>query len=289
MGEDEKEMLLPDNDTENVEQQTTEENVDEVVEDVETAENTEDTAKDVEETQSDKTLRELIKENPKYKEEFNNIIKSRLSRRERNMSEDIESKYEKLNNVLKYGLGADNIEDATNQLNEFYSAKGKIIPTNNSESFLKEKDLERLAKMDADEFDDEDEIMDEIERLGKKGVDNMTQKEKFMYKFLAEKHETAERESELLKIGAKKETIDSEEFKKFAKKFAKETPIKEVYEYYENSKPKKDYKPAGSMNNTQTKKEKTMYTPDEAKKLTKKDLSDPAVYKALQDSMKSWK
>ena len=82
---EENEMLEQTNETENVDTQTTEENVGGIE-----LTDTSEAANAVEETKEvKKTLRELLKENPEYQEEFNGMVKNRLDRKDREYQKEI--------------------------------------------------------------------------------------------------------------------------------------------------------------------------------------------------------
>ena len=81
------------------------------------------------------------------------------------------------------------------------------------------------------------------------------------------------------------------EFKEFASKFNSQTPIADVYRIYTKTLPKKEIKPMGSMTNSDSTDDgvKEFYTPDEARKFTKKELDDnPKLFNALIKSMHKW-
>ena len=74
--------------------------------------------------------------------------------------------------------------------------------------------------------------------------------------------------------------------------FKEGTPIRVIYDNYTKTQPKKEYKTAGSMKNTNSGEGaiKDFYTPDEAKRFTKDDFDkNPALYEAVVKSMAKWK
>ena len=93
-------MLEQTNETENVDTQTTEKNVAGGIEltDTEEVQSTEESATKKEEVRQ--TLRELLKNNPDYQEEFSEMMKTRLDRKDREF-ERVLSKYKDTENVLK--------------------------------------------------------------------------------------------------------------------------------------------------------------------------------------------
>lgn len=287
MVQENDEMLEQTNETENTETQTAEENV----EDVEIEENveTKDVGEQTKEKAEKKSLSEILKENPELQKEYNNSMKKRLNRQKDSLSRQYSEKYEKLENILKTGLNTDNIDDATSKLEEFYKEQGINIPS--IEKNYSDKELQILAKAEANEIIElgYDEIVDEVDRLVSKGVDNMTLKEKLIFKELAEKKNEEEREIELEKIGAKQEILNSKEFKEYSSMFNEKTPITKVYEMYTKSLPKPEVEQIGDLSNQNKKEDKNFYTPEEVDRLTEKDYEDPEIFKKVRASMLRWK
>ena len=286
----EDEELLHNSETENAGTQSAEE----VVENVEGNENN-DNQQDVENSDNQeitekKSFRDLLRENPEYQERFNELVQRRVSAKERSVREEYDKKYSKIDNVLKYGLQTNDINDAADKLKQYYEDNGITIP-DVIEQRYNQDDLMKLARMDADEISDMgiEEVIEETERLSKKGADNMTAREKLTFKFLADKRSEYETKSELLKSGAKKEVYESNEYREFAKKFeGSKFSAKEIYEFYKEKQPKDNVKPLGSMVNNSNDKNKRLYTPEQAAQLSKEDLDNPEIFKAVQESMKHW-
>jgi hypothetical protein len=149
------------------------------------AENTEQTAEQTPKSYTD--------------EEVNAIVGKRLARQEAKLRKEYDRKYGRLEEVLKVGLETESVEDATDKLETFYASKGKKI----NKPQYSAKDIEMLARAEADEiisagFED---VVDEVDRLTEIGVENMTAREKAVFKVLAEHRQSAERSRELTKIG----------------------------------------------------------------------------------------
>ena len=109
---------------------------------------------------------------------------------------------------------------------------------------------------------------------------------------LAEHRQRAERGQELSKIGVTEDVYNSREFQDFAGKFNANTPIRDIYDIYNKTQPKKEIKTMGSMKNHNSgdKGVKDFYTVDEARKFTKKDFDEnPALFAAVEKSMQRWK
>lgn len=290
MENEENEELLRNSETENTDTQSAEEVVENVdgnansnnQQDVENNDNQDVTEK--------KSFRDLLRENPEYQERFNELVQRRVSAKERSVREEYDKKYSKIDNVLKYGLQANDIDDAADKLKQFYEDNGVTIPDVVEQRYSQD-DLMKLARMDADEISDMgiDEVIEETERLSKKGADNMSAREKLTFKFLAEKRNEYETTSELLKNGAKKEVYESKEYREFAKKFeGSKFSAKEIYDFYKEKQPKDEVKPLGSMANNSNDKTQRLYTPEQAAQLSKEDMSNPEIFKAVQESMKHW-
>lgn len=288
--ENENEELLHNSETENTDTQSAEE----VVENVDGNTNS-DNQQDVENNDNQdvpekKSFRDLLRENPEYQERFNELVQRRVSAKERSVREEYDKKYSKIDNVLKYGLQANDIDDAADKLKQYYEDNGVTIPDVVEQRYSQD-DLMKLARMDADEISDMgiDEVIEETERLSKKGADNMSAREKLTFKFLAEKRNEYETTSELLKNGAKKEVYESKEYREFAKKFeGSKFSAKEIYDFYKEKQPKDEVKPLGSMANNSNDKTQRLYTPEQAAQLSKEDMSNPEIFKAVQESMKHW-
>ena len=161
---EENEMLEQTNETENVDTQTTEENVGGIE-----LTDTSEAANAVEETKEvKKTLRELLKENPEYQEEFNGMVKNRLDRKDREYQKEI-SKYKDTENVLKSTLGASDINEANKKLREYYESEGVKLPDVYTPG-LSSREIEVLAKAEAEDVIEEgyDAMLNEANRLALK-------------------------------------------------------------------------------------------------------------------------
>lgn len=266
------EMLEQTNDSENTDTQTVEQNVEETQE--------------PEVKEEKKSFRDLLKENPDYQKELNSMVKDRVKRSENRIKREYNDKYSHMENVIKAGMETENVEDAIEKMANYYVSKGKNIPT---EGKYSDSDLQLLAKAEADSITDFDEIVDEVERLTDRGFDNLSPREKLVFKHLAEKRQAQERKIELEKIGAKKEILESDDFKTYAQDFKDNVPVSKVYESYLKQMPEPEAEPIGNLKNDNSKEEKTYYTPDEVDKLTPKDYENPIVMKNVRNSMTKWK
>lgn len=219
-------------------------------------------------------------------EEVNEIVGRRVARTEAK----IRKEYEELESVLKAGTGKSNVSEMAAGFREYYEQKGIKIPTEPSYS---DRDTAVLAKAEAEDIIKSglEEVVEETDRLMKIGVENMTAREKAVFKALAEYRQGAERNQELSKIGVTEDVYNSKEFKDFSAKFNSNTSVTEIYEMYNKMQPKKEIRTMGSMTNNASddKGVKDFYTRDEAMKYTKEDFDkNPELFKAVERSMLKW-
>lgn len=242
-------------------------------------------------------VEQTTEETPKtYTEaEFNakldEVLGKKIARKEAKIRKEYERKYGDLTDVLKAGTGKEDVGEITDTFRSFYEGKGiKIAEKRN----YTDNDIEVLAKADAADIINAgfDEVVEETDRLANIGADNMTPRERALFKTLAEHRQKTERGQELSAIGVTEDVYDSKEFKDFAAKFNAATPIKDIYDIYAKTQPKKQIQTMGSMKNTNSDDSaiKDFYTPDEAKRFSKSDFDkNPALYEAVVKSMAKWK
>ncbi|MBR5773602.1 MAG: hypothetical protein IKY44_01995 [Clostridia bacterium] len=242
------------------------------------------------------TAEETAVEAPKvYTEEelnarVNEILGKKIARKEAKIRKEVDREYGELVEVLKAGTGKESVGEIRDAFKEFYQKKGVTIP---AKSELSAQDIKTLANAEADEIirGGFDEVVEEADRLNELGAANMTAKEKAVFKLLTDHIQNAERGNELAKIGVTKEVYDSKEFKDFASKFAASTPIRDVYDIYTKTQPKKEYKTMGSMKNTASADSgiKDFYTPEEARRFTQKDFEkNPKLFERVVESSHKW-
>jgi hypothetical protein len=224
-------------------------------------------------------------------EEVDAMMGKRVARTEAKIRKEYDRKYGQLEEVLKAGTGKQNVEELTDTFTQFYAKKGIQMPQKPSYTA---QDIEVLAKAEADDIirSGYDEVVEEVDRLTKLGVANMTAREKAVFKTLAEHRQNAERGRELGKIGVTEDVYNSAEFKDFASMFNPNIPITKVYDQYRKTQPKKEIKTMGSMTNHDSGDNgvKDFYTVEEARRFTKADFDkNPALFEAVQKSMTKWK
>ena len=224
-------------------------------------------------------------------EEVDAMMGKRLSRQEAKIRKEYDRKYGQLEDVLRAGTGKDNVEDMTDTFRQFYQKKGIQIPQRPTYS---DSDIEVLARAEAQDIINSgyDEVVEEVERLTNLGVANMTAREKAVFKTLAEHRQNAERGKELSKLGVTEDVYGSDDFKAFASKFNPTTPVREIYDIYAKSQPRKEIRTMGSMktNTSDDNGVKDFYTFEEAKRFTRADFDkNPALFAAVERSMSKWK
>lgn len=250
--------------TENVEEQTTEEIVEEVESEPEEVE---------EKKYTEEELNKRVDE----------LLGKKLARKERKIRKEYENKYGRLVDVLKAGTGENDIDDITNSFSDFYERKG--IKINNTG--FNEDDLTRLGNDDAEDIIEEgyEAIKEETDRLASIGSDNMNPREKATFMRLAKERQTIEDTKELASIGIGLKEIESDEFKLYNQKLNPELSLKERYEMFLSSRPKKQIEKIGSMKNSNVSKVKDYYSPEEIERLTEEELDNPQVWEAVRKSM----
>ena len=260
--------------TENTEQQTAEENVEESEEVVE-----EETTEESDEVEKPEEKPEMF-----TKEQVDEMLAKKLARKTNKIRRDYEKKYSKLETVLNAGLGTSNLDEATNKLSEFYEEKGIQIPDKPSYS---ERDTELLANAEAQEIIDSgyEDIKEEVDRLAEIGVENMSSRDKIIFSKLANERQRIEEERDLASIGVDKSFVNEKEFKDFCEKLNPKLSLREKYEMYISTKPKKETKQIGSMKSGAKSKVKEFYSAEEISKLTEEDLDNDETWEAVRRSM----
>lgn len=274
---EEKEIVEQTTDTENVETQTTEENVEGIeLTDTSTTEEKEP----VEEKEEVKTFTQ---------DEVDEIVKRRLARKEREYQREL-SKYKDTDNVLRSTLNLKDGDDTNVKLREYYEAEGVDLPEA-IHSGYSSRDIETLAKSDAEEIIEEgyEAMIEEAERLASIGYNNLNDRDKIIFTTLGDKITEEKNKTELRKLGAKDELLSDEDFNNFRKQFNSNVSIETIYGLYKNTQPKKKVENPGSMKSSTTSSDKDFYTFEEASRLTDDDYkNDPNLYKIVERSAQKW-
>lgn len=257
--------------------------------DAQTVEEIEDTnqleEEPVEEQEPTEEPEEQINDKKYSDEELDAIIKRKLARQESKLRREYDKKYSRLETVVNAGLGTENVEQATEKLEDFYTQNGVKIPEAHKYS---EEETNLLANAEADEIIKSytfKELVDEVDALADIGVDNMTERDKIVFMKLAKERQRQEEQKDLLSLGINKKDIEDSEFKEFSNKLNPELSLKEKYELFLQVKPKKETKKMGSMQSGATSKVKDYYTAEEIERLTDEDLDNDAVWEAVRKSM----
>ena len=224
-------------------------------------------------------------------EDVDAIVGKAKARVKAKMEKENQRKYGELEAVLRAGTGKESVDEIKDTFKQFYQQKGIKMPEKPSYS---DADIAVLARAEADEIirSGFEEVVEEVNRLTDLGFANMNAREKAVFKALADHRQSAERGRELSKIGVTKDVYDSKDFTDFAAKFNATTPIKDIYDIYAKTQPKKEIRTMGSMKNSESSDSgvKEFYTPEEARRFTKKDYdNNPALFKAVENSMLKWK
>ncbi len=257
--------------------------------------------KDLEQMQEEELVTEELTEGAKpsktyTEEEFNSkldeIISKRLAREKAKIKREYDkqlNKYKEVETVLNVGMGTNSIEEATHSLKDFYSKKGIRIPDQTVKGYSEEEET-ILANAQAQFIIDGgyEELVEEVDRLANIGVNNMTPREKIMFTKLAEVRKSEESKLELKKIGVSDDVLNDSKFQEFKGMFDSKIPIKKVFEMYQKMNPSKQTQPIGSLKNVPEEKVKDYYTPEEARRLTSRDLDNPKVMEAVERSMTMW-
>lgn len=214
-------------------------------------------------------------------EQLDKIVKERVDRATRAESR----KYSKIINKLQKGTGAKDLNELENAINNFYTEEADA-----NQPIYDDREEEILADAEAKEIIDlgYDEIVAETDNLMSR-ADNLSIREKFLYKKLAEERKSIEQTNELKSIGVTDDVINSNDFKEFKAKFNDNTSLKDVYSLYSQLKPKEEVHPIGSMKTESSKDEiKNYYSPEDFDKLTPEQLDDPRIMEAVDKSRVKW-
>jgi hypothetical protein len=259
----EMENLVLDEGTENVEATTTEEIVEQVAEP------------------------EKVYTEEEFNNKLNDVSGKRAARKEAKLRKEYERKYGGLIDVLVAGTGIKDVEELTNTFKEHYSQRGVQFA---EKPTYTDSDIKVLAKAEADDIIKLgfEEAVEEADRLSEIGAVNMSPREKALFVELNEYINNTKTSRELKEIGVSADVYESKEFKEFASQFNSNTPITQIYKIYNQTQPKKQIKPMGSIKNTTVNNGvKDYYSPEDIARLTEDDLANPDVWNAVRRSMTS--
>lgn len=224
-------------------------------------------------------------------DELNEIVGKRLARQEARLNKEYERKQrenEDLIETLKTGTGKQTVSELIDTFTDFYTGKGIKI---NKQPDYSAKDIETLARADASDIINGgyEDVVEEVDRLA--NIDNLSPRDKALFKILAEHRQKLDRSKELAKIGISADVYNSKSFNEFQSMFKEDTPITMVYEQYQKTQQKKEIKPAGSIKNTAPADNgiKDFYTIEEARQFTEADFKkNPKIYERVVESSYKW-
>ena len=272
--------------------ETSEENLEEVQVDAsQEEEQVQDTTQEVE-TLSQEDIEKMIEEraNKKTEEQIEQrLIRDRINR-ERKQNKEL-AKYKQLENVIKAGLGVDNLDDAISKTSEFYKEQGVTIPE--FKDVYSERDEKILAKADAQDIIElgKSEMEAEANRIASIPETKRTLREKTIFDTLCKELIGLRDMEELKSKGYKTDILQDKDFSDFRNQFNVNTPISKIYEMYNKVSGKTVEQPRspGSAKSTTTVKQiKEYYSPEDFDKLTDKELNDPKIMKIVDKSRLQW-
>ena len=250
----------------------------------EVAENVEQTTEQTPKTYSQEEFDSAVNS------KVNEVLGKKIARSQAKIRKEYDRDYGELIDVLKAGTGKESVGEIRDTFKEFYAKKGIQMPSKPSYTA---KDIETLARAEADEIISGgfDEVIEEADRLKEIGFDKMTARDKAVFVALTNHIKDTETSRELAKLGVTEEVYNSREFREYASLYKSDTPIAKIYENFAKEQPKKELRTMGSMKNNSSNDNgiKDYYSPEEARKFTKKDLDDnPALMAAIEKSMTKW-
>lgn len=272
--------------------ETSEENLEEVQVDAsQEEEQVRDTTQEVE-TLSQEDIEKMIEEraNKKTEEQIEQrLIRDRINR-ERKQNKEL-AKYKQLENVIKAGLGVDNLDDAISKTSEFYKEQGVTIPE--FKDVYSERDEKILAKADAQDIIElgKSEMEAEANRIASIPETKRTLREKTIFDTLCKELIGLRDMEELKSKGYKTDILQDKDFSDFRNQFNVNTPISKIYEMYNKVSGKTVEQPRspGSAKSTTTVKQiKEYYSPEDFDKLTDEELNDPKIMKIVDKSRLQW-
>lgn len=298
---EDEEMLETTNETENVDTQTTEENEDlELTDSTETEEvdeesedNSQDNSQQNEEEgkQNSKSLNELLAENPALQEEFNERMQSRLKRQKDKLTREYTNKYSRIEDLLTAGVGGKSVEENTQLLENMFKEQGIDVPDNKPR--YSREEVEILASHEANSIIEAgyDETVEELNRLLKIGYENMTDRDKVIYKKLADAKKIEDDKKAIRSLGISEDFLNDKEFKEFEKEFdiPNNMPFVKKYQLFQKiqnkNKDTSNVGRPGSMKNNDSKVEKDTFTSEEIDLLRPEDYDDPKIMEKVRKSM----
>ena len=246
----------------------------------------------VEQTENvEQTTEETVVEPAKVftQDDLNAAVSKAKARERAKITKKFEREYGGIADVLRTGTGEEDLGKIADTFKKHYEGRGVKFESKS----MSDRDVAVLAQADANEIINSgyEEVVEEVERLADIGVENMTAREKVLFKTLAEHRHNAERSAELSSIGVTEDVYNSQEFKDFASQFNPTIPVKDVYDIYRKTQPKKEIRTPGSMKNTIPSDDdiKDFYTVEEARRFTEADFKkNPKLFDKVVESSRKW-
>lgn len=271
--------------------ETSEENLEEV--NISTSEDEEQVQENVEETQqSSEDIEKLVEEraNKLFEEKVEErLVRDRINR-ERKQNKEL-AKYRQLENVIKAGLGVDNLDDAISKTSDFYKEQGITIP--DFKDVYSERDERILAKADAQEIIElgKNEMEAEANRIASIPEAKRSIREKTIFDTLCKELISLKDVEELSSKGYKTDVLETKEFSDFRNQFNVNTSISTIYEMYNKMHGQvvqQPRSPGSAKSTTQIKPIKEYYSSEDFDKLTEEDLKNPEIMKVVDKSRLQW-
>lgn len=219
------------------------------------------------------------------------LLRDRI-RREREQSKEL-SKLRQLENVIKTGLGVENLDEAINKSSEFYKNQGINIPEYKENLSYSERDEQILAHADAKEIIEcgVKEMEKEANRIAAIPSNKRTVRENTIFNELC-KELVSRRDIENLKSkGYDIEMLKDKKFTDFRQQFTINTPVEKIVDIYKqvnNLKAEKPKSPGSAKSTSTTKQIKDYYSPEDFDKLTDEELNNPKIMEIVDKSRLQW-
>lgn len=183
-------------------------------------------------------------------EEYQRAINKIIARERGNKEKELNPLMETLKAV---GFDGATPLEINEKLRKSYKEQGVELPEYQQK--LSEREQKALAKIDADEVIElgEQAMQDRFGELYRKYKENnISVREQEEMELIGKEHSIRMAKKDLLSIGANPNVVESDKFKNFARRYADNIPIKEIYEDYKAKYGDKPVKPAsaGSVRTT---------------------------------------
>ena len=138
------------------------------------------------------------------------------------------------------------------------------------------------------------EFKAESKRLLDIGYDKMTERDKIIFKRLAEAKKFEEDKKAIRSLGINEDILNNKEFIDFVKEYDIPTdmPFSKKYSLFQKTQNKSvdnsNVGRPGSMKNSDSKVEKEFFTPEEVDRLRPEDYDNPKIMEKVRKSMLRW-